>query len=302
MAFRHQLKFIKECMNEGNHEDLPAEAEPTGKKINSVEAVKVAVRVLDELALARRAMGVTEIADLLGETKPRIYRHLSTLREVGLVERDQATDRYRLGWRIFQLGEAAGSQFDLRTRAEPYLVRLRDELKETAVLAVPINGRAMVIANVDSLHARITLSVKPGNRPVPHGSSLGRVTMAFSPKATQDALLTPPLAGDTDMSMTSPDEVRQRLALIRERYYDVSDGEVMIGVNTVAVPIFRNDNELAGALAIVGSIRNVPNPPRREQVELLQACAGELSQQLNSDIYERLRIRMEAHAQIRALK
>jgi DNA-binding IclR family transcriptional regulator len=76
----------------------------------------------------------------------------------------------------------------------------------------------------------------------------------------------------------------------------------MIGVNTVAVPIFRNDNELAGALAIVGSIRNVPNPPRREQVELLQACAGELSQQLNSDIYERLRIRMEAHAQIRALK
>ncbi|AET92892.1 transcriptional regulator, IclR family [Burkholderia sp. YI23] len=276
--------------------------EPGAKKINSVEAVKVAVRVLDELALARRPMGVTEIADLLGETKPRIYRHLSTLREVGLVEQDHATDRYRLGWRVFQLGEAAGAQFDLRTRAEPYLTRMRDELKETAVLAVPINGRAMVIANVDSLHARITLSVKPGNRPVPHGSSLGRVTMAFSSQSIQDELLTPPLSGDTDLSMTSPDDVRARLAMIRERFYDISDGEVMVGVNTVSVPIFRKGDELAGALAIVGSITNVPNPPRRSQLDVLHTCASELSAQLGSDAYERFRMRMQAHAHLSGLQ
>jgi DNA-binding IclR family transcriptional regulator len=288
-------------MQDSDNDEVLGGVEPGSKKINSVEAVKVAVRVLDELALARRPMGVTEIADALGETKPRIYRHLSTLREVGLVEQDQATDRYRLGWRIFQLGEAAGAQFDLRTRAEPYLTRLRDELKETAVLAVPINGRAMVIANVDSLHARITLSVKPGNRPEPHSSSLGRVTMAFSAQSIQDELLTPPLSGDTDLSMTSPDAVRERLALIRERFYDVSDGEVMIGVNTVSVPIFRNGDELAGALAIVGSIRNVPNPPRRSQLDVLHACASELSAQLSSDTYERFRIRMQAHADLSGL-
>jgi len=82
------------------------------KKLNSVEAVKVAVRVLDELATAQRAMGVTELAEALGETKPRVHRHLSTLREVGLIEQDQSTERYRLGWRVFQLGEAAGTQFD----------------------------------------------------------------------------------------------------------------------------------------------------------------------------------------------
>lgn len=56
---------------------------PAEKKLNSVEAVKVAVRVLDELAMAQRAMGVTELAEALGETKPRVHRHLSTLREVG---------------------------------------------------------------------------------------------------------------------------------------------------------------------------------------------------------------------------
>ncbi|CAN5889705.1 IclR family transcriptional regulator [soil metagenome] len=272
------------------------------KKLNSVEAVKVAVRILDELALAQRAMGVTELADALGETKPRVHRHLSTLREVGIVEQDQSTDRYRLGWRVFQLGEAAGTQFDLRTRAEPYLVRVRDELKETAVLAVPINGRPMVIATVDNIHGRITISVKPGNRPVPHCSALGRLTMAFVSPALQDEMLTPPLAAETPESMTSPAKIRKRLALISEQFYDLSDGEVMTGINTVAVPIFRDGDVLAGALSIVGSIQNIPNPPLRRQVDLLHECAADLSMQLNSDAYARWQMRRKAHGLLSGLK
>lgn len=272
------------------------------KKLNSVEAVKVAVRIMDELALARRAMGVTELADAMGETKPRIHRHLSTLREVGLVEQDQSTDRYRLGWRVFQLGEAAGTQFDLRTRAEPYMVRLRDELKETAVLAVPINGRPMVIASVDSIAARITISVKPGNRPIPHCSAIGRLTMAFSPKPLQDEMLAGPLEAETPLSMTSPDDIRKRLALITEQFYDVSAGEMMVGVNTLAVPIFRDGDVLAGVLSIVGSVQNIPNPPHRKQVDLLHSCASELSALLNSDAYARWQLRREAHDLLSALK
>jgi DNA-binding IclR family transcriptional regulator len=272
------------------------------KRVNSVEAVKVAVRVLDELALAQRAMGVTELADVLGETKPRVHRHLSTLREMGLIEQDQATDRYRLGWRMFQLGEAAGTQFDLRSRAEPYLVRLRDELMETAVLAVPINGRPIVIASQDNIYARICVSVKPGNRPLPNCSALGRLTLAFSPPQLQEEVLNAPLAGETPASMVEPDGIRQRLHRVQAQFYEVCDSEMMIGVNTVAVPIFRNGDVLAGALSIIGSIQNIPNPPRRRQVEALQACAEELSVQLNSDAYARWRVQREAHESLAALQ
>lgn len=272
------------------------------KKLNSVEAVKVAVRILDELALAQRAMGVTELADALGETKPRIHRHLSTLKETGVIEQDLATERYRLGWRMFQLGEAAGTQFDLRTRSEPYLLRLRDELKETAVLAVPINGSPMVIATMDNIYARICISVKPGNRPLPHCSALGRLTLAFCPPSVQEEVLTHQLAAETSQSMTDPVRIRERLRLIHEQFYEVCDGEMMLGVNTVAVPIFRNGDVLAGALSIVGSIQNIPNPPRRMQIDLLQTCAAELSSQLSSDAYERWHLRHKAHDMLSALE
>ena len=271
------------------------------KRQNSVEAVKVTVRILDELALAQRAMGVTELADLLKETKPRVHRHLQTLKETGVVEQDQSTDRYRLGWRVFQLGEAAGSQFDLRLRAEPYLARIRDNLRETAVLAVPLNGRPMVILNVDNVYARITISVKPGNRPLPHCSALGRVTLAFSQPAVQDEILGGELPPETPTSTVDPAKIRERLALIREQFFDVSDGEVMTGINTVAVPIFRDGNVLAGAMAIVGSIQNIPNPPLRKQVEQLHAAAAELSQQLQSDAYTQWQFRRQAHVSLNAL-
>ncbi|MBV7483401.1 IclR family transcriptional regulator [Bordetella sp. BOR01] len=255
------------------------------KKSNSVEAVRVAVRILDELALANRAMGVTELAEALGETKPRIHRHLSTLKETGVIEQDQSSERYRLGWRVFQLGEAAGTQFDLRKRAEPYLTRIRDELHETVVLAVPVNGQPMVVANLDNIYARITISVKPGNRPLPHCSALGRVTMAFSSPHVQDEILAKPLMAETPRSLVDPDAVRQRLAQVRERYYDHSDGEVLLGVNTVAVPIFRDGVMLAGALAVVGSMQNIPSPPRPAQLAVLHQCAAELSEQLQGNAY-----------------
>jgi DNA-binding IclR family transcriptional regulator len=260
----------------------------TSAKSNSVEAVKVAMRLLNEMALARRAMRITELAVLMGETKPRIHRHLATLKEMGMVEQELSTDRYRLGWRLFQLGEAAGAQFDLRYRAEPYLVKLRDELRQTAVLAIPINGQPMVIATSDNIYARICISVKPGNRPLPHCSAFGRMMLAYAPEQAQQAILAESLVAETDQSVIDPQTVLDRLPQIRERFYDYAASEMLLGINTIAVPIFRDDDVLAGAIGIVGSIQEIPNPPPKAQIDLLHQYADELSVQLKSNAYRRI--------------
>ena len=260
------------------------------RKPNSVDAVKVAMRMLNEMALARRAMRITELADKMGETKPRIHRHLATLKEMGIVEQEHATERYRLGWRLFQLGEAAGAQFDLRYRAEPYLIKLRDELRQTAVLAIPINDQPMVIATADNIYARICISVKPGNLPLPHCSAFGRLTLAYASAEAQHALLSSALLPETDSSLIDRESVLARLPLIRQRLYDYAAGEMMVGINTVVVPVFRDDNVLAGSLGIVGSVQEIPDPPHPAQIALLQKYAEELSIQLNSNAYERMRL------------
>ncbi|MES2535390.1 MAG: IclR family transcriptional regulator [Pseudomonadota bacterium] len=276
---------------------MPSESKPhkngasaDERKPNSVEAIKVAIRILDEMALARRAMRITELADALGETKPRIHRHLATLKEMGIVEQEQSTERYRLGWRLFQLGEAAGAQFDLKYRAEPYLIKLRDELKQTAVLAIPINGQPVVIATSDNIYARICISVKPGNRPLPHCSAFGRLMLAYSSEELQQKLLCEELLAETENSLIDRQAVLDRLPLVRQRFYEYAESEMMVGINTIVTPIFRDNDVLAGAIGIVGSVQDIPNPPHPHQIALLQQYSEELSIQLNSNAYHKMRL------------
>jgi DNA-binding IclR family transcriptional regulator len=50
-----------------------------------------------------------------------VYRHLSTMKSLGIVILDTRSGRYGLGGKLFALGEAALEQFDLGSVAAPLL-------------------------------------------------------------------------------------------------------------------------------------------------------------------------------------
>ena len=72
-----------------------------------VRSIAVAFKLLDTMVRAGEPMRITEIARQLGEGKAKVHRHLSTLRALGVVEQEKTSEKYRLGWKLFQLGQAA---------------------------------------------------------------------------------------------------------------------------------------------------------------------------------------------------
>ena len=84
--------------------------------------------------------------------------------------------------------------------------------------------------------------------------------------------------------------LEEALAAIRERLYDVSMDETLLGISAVAAPILNFDNELVGALAVVGTTQYVHEPVDPEQLKLLRACTKAISLKLNSTAYEGLGI------------
>ena len=251
----------------------------------TLESVAVVVRVLDELALAPHPMGVTDLARVLGSSKARVHRFLSSLRHHGLVDQEHATERYRLGWKLFQLGERAGLQFDLKQLADPYLKRLRDLTAQSALLSVPLNGEAMVIATADN-DSFVSITVKPGNRPPAYSSAQGRIALAWATDAQRDRLLVRgKLRALTPHSITDPDAVRKRLDLIRRRLYETAPNESLIGINVLSSPIFRDGNDLVGMIGLVGSVQDIPSPPDAHQLELVHGCAAALSEMLEGTAY-----------------
>ena len=252
--------------------------------VDGLQSVQTAFRILDELSNAHGPVGVSELARLLGELKPRIYRHLSTLKRLGIVFQDGRNGGYSLGGKLFSLGEMALEQFDLRFVAAPFLTRLRDQTQQTAILSVPGNGEPIVVSCVE-YRDRLSITSRPGNRPPPHCSSQGRIALAFAEESARKRVLGRKLAAFTPRSITDRQLIEERLNVIRERLFEDAADEVRLGINALSAPVFRDNEELVGIIGIVGTSAQIVTPPPRSLIHILHHVAGTLSAELNCRIY-----------------
>ena len=251
---------------------------------DGLQSLQAAFRILDELSSADGPVGLTDLASRLDELKPRVYRHLSTMKSLGIVIQDSRSGRYGLGGKLFALGEAALEQFDLGSVAAPYLTRLRDQTRQTALLSVPANGEPIVLSCVE-YRDRLSITSRPGNRPPPHCSSQGRIALAFADVAARKRVLGRKLSAFTSYSMTNREAIEERLSLIRERYYEEANHEVRLGINALSAPVFRDDDQLAGIIGVIGTSEEIGTPPSRPLITTLHRLAGALSAELNCRIY-----------------
>lgn len=254
-----------------------------------IQSVVMTSQIIEAMAAAGQPMRLTALANQLGEPKAKMHRHLSTLKHLGFVDQDAKTETYRLGLKLVHIGQAATDQFDLRRLAEPYMTRLRDLTHQTVVLSTPASGDAIINAVIDSPNL-VTISVRLGYRLPAHASAQGRLNLAFGPTATQQRVLSRKLQAFTPRTIIDPAKLRERLALIRQQLFDVSMDETLLGISAVAAPILNFDNELVGALAVVGTTQYVHEPVEPEQLKLLRACTKAISLKLNSTGYEGLGI------------
>lgn len=259
----------------------PAELPSAGN-----QSITAAARVLGELAAARQPLGVTELARRLGESKARVFRHLATLRQVGFVAQEPDGDRYQLGWNLYRLGMAAGEQYGLAPVAQRHMTQLRDRTQETTAMAVPAGGDALVMASVAS-ERQVAISIKLGVVIAANYSALGRVLLAFAEPAVQQQVLARKMVPRTPQSLTEPARLRQRLARIRERWWEVAVNENNFGIATLAAPVFDAGDRPCAAVAIVGSSLRIDEPPDAELLAQVQGCAASISAELGSQAWAR---------------
>ena len=87
--------------------------------IKTVRAVERAVDVLMCFTRDRPALSVTELERTLALSRPTLYRLLHTLEGKGFIRSFGDPQRFRLGHRAIELGEAASARLDVARVAEP---------------------------------------------------------------------------------------------------------------------------------------------------------------------------------------
>ena len=155
-------------------------------------AVRRAVALLLTLggdeALEAGGLGVKRLSELTGNEISRVSRTLEVLSEAGLVDRDQASRAYRLGWRFFALASRAG-QLQLRRAAPGFVRLLTDEFGESAYLSVLEGYEVLTVFSESSTHTVQAAGWLGRSHPYPYCTSAGRVLLFGHSEEELTALL-----------------------------------------------------------------------------------------------------------------
>jgi IclR family transcriptional regulator, acetate operon repressor len=211
---------------------------------DGVQSVERALELLEALAEPGEAKGVSELARATGLPVATIHRLLATMVSRGYVRQDSGSHKYTLGSHLIRLGEAAARDFGQFAR--PYLVELMEASGETANLAMLEDGHVAYVAQVASRHHRVRMFTEVGRRVHPHTSGVGKVVLAFRPRAEVEALLARSgLPPRTPRTITDLARFLAELDKVASQGYAIDSGEEEVGVRCLAVPVFGMGGSVA---------------------------------------------------------
>lgn len=255
-----------------------------------VQSVGIAVEILDAIAAAGRPVRLAQVAEQVGMPRARVHRYLKTMKQLGLVWQERSGERYGLGWKLFHLGQSAEEQFEIKRLVEEPVRRLSREVDATVATSVPANGYAVTLMVETPGTTGPHVSVLEGKRLPPHATAQGRIVLAFAEEALRERMLALPRPQATARTLTDQAALRERLAEIRARLYDVNLGELWLGYSSFAAPVLDRDSRLQAVVAILALEQEAPAARQPSLIRAVQQCAAALSRELGSDAYVRIGI------------
>jgi DNA-binding IclR family transcriptional regulator len=259
------------------HMSKSTKAEQTG-----VRAVETALSVLETVAFSEEPLGVTQIAAAVGLTKSAVFRHLFTLVDRGFLIQDPST-RYRLGPTAYLIGRLAPTTSDIASIARDAMRSAR-EASGLAVVISTLTPKGVFV--LETLHGTmpIEIGVRPGSHLTLYASAQGKIFLAFGPKHLLDDLRSTGLRKLTSHTIVDMSSLEEDVGRARAQGYAVAPEETLLGINTLAAPVFNHEGKLVAAIAFVGSIQHIPATPTDAQISVIRELSQTVSRALGNGV------------------
>src|SRR5919199_191812 len=174
----------------------------TGRTRGTIQSVDRAARVLKALAGGPRRLGVSQLADQLGLSRPTVHALLQTLLAHGFVEQDRDSDKYQLGPGLLHLGSSYLDLNELRARSLVQAERLAQQTGEAVRVGVLHGPSVVVVHHVFRPDAAFQVLEVGAQLPV-HASALGKAILAYAAPEVLDDLTAEPLPKLANRTLTA---------------------------------------------------------------------------------------------------
>ncbi|MEW5721745.1 MAG: IclR family transcriptional regulator [Thermodesulfobacteriota bacterium] len=255
-----------------------------GENYFFISSLAKGIKVLEILS-EKDALTVSDVARQLGANRASSHRFLATLRELGYVQQVQ-DKRYRLTFKLFEMGFRFANRFEIREVARPYLQELSLAFNETVNLGY-LDG--LDVLHIDKIDGREILRVDSplGSRAPVYCTALGKAMLSVMPQDELHNLLDRlVLKKQGPNTITSIKILIKELDKTRKRGFAVDDCEMAAGLRCIAAPVYDHTGRASHAISVSGPALRITNERLEEIHPVVRRVGRELSEKLGYSVFK----------------
>ncbi len=250
------------------------------KSLNT--SITKAFHLLDHFNSIKPEWGVRELAKETGANKSTTYRMLATLESLGVLRKDQTSEKYSLGLKLFELGNRVPVKHAFINHTHPVLQLVAAEITETVHLGILKDQQVFMLDKVESPKG-LKLNSVIGTFSPAYCSGLGKVLLAhLDPLQQKKTLHAIALKANTEFTITKKAKLKKQLEQIKNQAYAIDRQELELGLICVAVPVYNQDDHVIAALSAAGPAIRFKEEKIEEYVAILQKGANMIRQKIGS--------------------
>ena len=232
-----------------------------------VKSLYKALKLLDYFVNPPYEWGVTEIAVKANLPKSSVYNIFSTFVQYGMLEYNDSTKKYYLGYKTAELGSRFKQNNSLVSVMRPLIEALSEETKECVYLGKLMDNSVLyldVVYPQSSMGGNIV-----GTKAPLYCTGIGKALLSQADNRLINQVISSPLKPYTPDTICDQEQLLMEINRIRKLGYAVDNMEHEFGVKCVAVPLLNNNDVLVGAISISGPSLRFPETKIQEYAQKL---------------------------------
>lgn len=203
------------------------------------------------LFLHEPCLTLSELVSLSGMPKTSVHRMVSSLEEMGFLNRD-SSGVYSLGLVFLEFGQLVADRLDIRKIAKPVMEELCREVDEAVQLIMRDGNEAIYVEKIEGTQT-VRLYTAIGRRSPLYAGACARSILSFLPREEIETYIKQTeLISIGSGTITDPEKLLQEIDASVQNGYTVSYSELENYTAAIGAPIFNHKRQVAAGISIAG--------------------------------------------------
>jgi DNA-binding IclR family transcriptional regulator len=250
-----------------------------GREDGNVRSIQRAIHILTTLAEHPYPLGLLELSGYVDLSRASVHRILMTLVNVGWVEQNPRTTKYRLGMGAVGVGIVGMVTNPLVRDSYLYLTRLSDWSGHDSVLSTLVGGKTVQLRRAAGVNTEL-IDFEAGHPQPAYAMADGKLLLAYLEESEAESLLrAQERRAFTTNTITDAATMMRELDKIRKQGFAVDNFERFEAGRGLAVPVMGEGDVPIASMLALGRL----DPARDEEtIQQMQSLARGLSDRLKS--------------------